>query len=633
MGISAELICKRAGLCGSAEDLRTFVRFDDINVKDTEGQTALHLAVHLFNTKEGRDCVRNLLGAGADVDAKDNNCDTPLMLATQQRKGDCVEVLLSHGADVTKKNKSGRTALHWAARFGHVECVQMFIGAGADVNTKDNNGGTALIIAAQAGKGDCVELLLSHGANVDAKSYDGRTPLMFAARKGKGDCVEVLLSHGADVDAEDNGGDTALRCAALFGHVECVQMLIGAGADVNTKDDYGYTPLMLAAQEGKGDCVEVLLSHGADITKNTKNGKTALQIAVDNNHYQCAELILRYRNEKVSGPSMQVAVQNRTNEVPVVPAQLDDPRSQGLPVNDTAMANSFVPPCPALSSLQLTDSMTPTAPPLPTTPETAPHEISQRWTFDYSDVTIIKKIGGGSFGKVFHGTWQGVDVAIKEFALSAGGVSGSLETVSNPTLHPLSPSSLAKVKQECEFLASIRHPNIIYFLGVCLQPLCAMTELCEQGSLFDVLRKAKRDPTLARELTWSKRLQMACGPAAGMMHLHGRSPPILHRDIKSVNFLVAADDKVKVADFGLSQIIEEENSSSSAESSMGSINARWAAPEVLRGGECTMKSDVYSFGVVLWEIMTWELPGGHYVHPAQMAYAKRNGDPMPFPSS
>ena len=601
----------------------------DVNAKDNYGRTALSFAA-IYGDVE---CVQMLIGAGADVNAKSNDGGTPLIVAALWGKRDCVEVLLSHGAEVDAKGKFGRTPFMIAAREGKGDCVKVLLSHGADVDAKDNDGYTALDLAALYGHVECVQVLIDAGADVDAKGKFGRTPLMIAAEEGKGDCVEVLLSRGADVDARDNDGDTALRLAAFYGQVECVQVLIDAGADVNAKGKYGSTPLMLAAQAGKGDCVEVLLSHGADITKNTKNGKTALQIAVDNNHYQCAELILRYRNEKVSGPSMQVAVQNRTNEVPVVPAQLDDPRSQGLPVNDTAMANSFVPPCPALSSLQLTDSMTPTAPPLPTTPETAPHEISQRWTFDYSDVTIIKKIGGGSFGKVFHGTWQGVDVAIKEFALSAGGVSGSLETVSNPTLHPLSPSSLAKVKQECEFLASIRHPNIIYFLGVCLQPLCAMTELCEQGSLFDVLRKAKRDPTLARELTWSKRLQMACGPAAGMMHLHGRSPPILHRDIKSVNFLVAADDKVKVADFGLSQIIEEENSSSSAESSMGSINARWAAPEVLRGGECTMKSDVYSFGVVLWEIMTWELPGGHYVHPAQMAYAKRNGDPMPFPSS
>lgn len=55
------------------------------------------------------------------------------------------------------------------------------------------------------------------------------------------------------------------------------------------------------------------------------------------------------------------------------------------------------------------------------------------------------------------------------------------------------------------------------------------------GSLFDTLRQAKDSPALAKELTWPLRLRIAMGVALGCLHLHSRSPPVIHRDLKSPN--------------------------------------------------------------------------------------------------
>lgn len=85
--------------------------------------------------------------------------------------------------------------------------------------------------------------------------------------------------------------------------------------------------------------------------------------------------------------------------------------------------------------------------------------------------------------------------------------------------------------------------------------------------------------------------------AAGMVYLHSRS--IIHRDLKSLNFLVDEHFIIKVCDFGASRVKADQAAT------MTTIGTpAWTAPEVLQGLEYTEKADVYSFGVVLWEVVT-----------------------------
>ncbi len=101
---------------------------------------------------------------------------------------------------------------------------------------------------------------------------------------------------------------------------------------------------------------------------------------------------------------------------------------------------------------------------------------------------------------------------------------------------------------------------------------------------------------------------MATDAAAGMAHLHQRSPPILHRDLKSPNLLVDAAWRVKVSDLGLSRMVEEVTAESTVGSTSANMNPRWLAPEVMERGVWVAASDVYSCGIVLWELLTWQLP-------------------------
>ena len=62
--------------------------------------------------------------------------------------------------------------------------------------------------------------------------------------------------------------------------------------------------------------------------------------------------------------------------------------------------------------------------------------------------------------------------------------------------------------QEAALLASLRHPNVVNFFGICREPPCIVTEFCSRGSLSGVLTNALLDPSLAAALTWERRLVM-----------------------------------------------------------------------------------------------------------------------------
>jgi len=88
--------------------------------------------------------------------------------------------------------------------------------------------------------------------------------------------------------------------------------------------------------------------------------------------------------------------------------------------------------------------------------------------------------------------------------------------------------------------------------------------------------------------------------ARGMDYLHTRPQPIIHRDLKSPNILVSHDWTVKVADFGVSRVVDYDKTMTTHD--IGSIP--WLSPELLTQSRYSLASDVYAYGIVLWEILT-----------------------------
>lgn len=59
-------------------------------------------------------------------------------------------------------------------------------------------------------------------------------------------------------------------------------------------------------------------------------------------------------------------------------------------------------------------------------------------------------------------------------------------------------------------MASMRHPNVVMYLGLCMDPPCVVTEYCARGSLNDVLKRARQMPALASQLDWARRCERLC---------------------------------------------------------------------------------------------------------------------------
>jgi ankyrin repeat protein len=132
-----------------------------------------------------KDKLENYLKQGADINAKNNEGDTALMVAAYKNHREIVEALSAAKADINAKNRYGNTAVMWAALHGRANAVQALIVADADLNAKDNYSYTALMWAALNNRPAIVELLIAADAdkNIVNEKDDNKKARDFARDK------------------------------------------------------------------------------------------------------------------------------------------------------------------------------------------------------------------------------------------------------------------------------------------------------------------------------------------------------------------------------------------------------------------------------------------------------------------
>lgn len=290
----------------------------DPNDADDIGRTALHEAA-------GRglpEVVEILLAAGANPCCADSDGETPLHEAVR-RSAECVRMLLRAGADVNAKGFMDGPPLGGVSP-DHPEIAVLLLEAGADPGIRELRGrppgpvGTPLALAAIHDQMPVAKAILDFRGVEAVSSFElaamdeadalekrladnpamlherdeiwkGRSLLHYAAAAGAERVTRLLLERGLPVDVRNDDGETPLHLAAVQGRLAVARLLLEHGADVNARDScYDSTPLHLACSrlwERARAPTKLFLEHGADvnavsyISQAYPNGCTALDVA------------------------------------------------------------------------------------------------------------------------------------------------------------------------------------------------------------------------------------------------------------------------------------------------------------------------------------------------------------------
>ncbi|XP_071693678.1 putative receptor protein kinase ZmPK1 [Rutidosis leptorrhynchoides] len=159
-------------------------------------------------------------------------------------------------------------------------------------------------------------------------------------------------------------------------------------------------------------------------------------------------------------------------------------------------------------------------------------------------------------------------------------------------------------QDEISTIGRLNHMNLIETWGYCVEGKHRLIvyEHMENGSLAENLVRGTLD--------WEKRIEIAKGTAKGLAYLHEECLEwVLHCDVKPHNILLGANYTPKVADFGLSKLVDRAGVYNSRFSTVRGTRG-YMAPEWVFNLPITSKVDVFSYGVVVLEMITGRGPGG-----------------------
>ncbi|CAG0905563.1 unnamed protein product [Cyprideis torosa] len=361
-------------------------------VKNSQGEAALTLQQA---AEWGHPAIISiLLQHGARVDEEDNEKRTPLLQAIrlgsssfdEKDRLECVKILLGRGANIRHCDKLSNNALHYATSSRQLSIVQHLLTVDPSLClVKNSDERTALHVAADNAQPAIISLLLQHGAQIEDEDNQKRTPLLRAIEgpllllaigwrpspseeEARLECVQVLLQAGANIHHCDKDGDnaihyatssrylsiaqhlltvdpslclvknfaeeTALHVAADKAQPAIISLLLQHGAEVDEEDWWKRTPLLRALrwksspseEEARLECVKLLLQARANIRHCDEDGNNALHFAIRRGYLSIVEHLL----EKDSSPAF-VDNQDREKRTPLLCAMARQSLFSGEP--------------------------------------------------------------------------------------------------------------------------------------------------------------------------------------------------------------------------------------------------------------------------------------------------------------
>ena len=235
---------------------------------------------------------------------------------------------------------------------------------------------------------------------------------------------------------------------------------------------------------------------------------------------------------------------------------------------------------------------------------------------DHLTIDESSHLGSGALGEVKRATWNNsIPVAAKRLffmsddAAALRAMGGALDTASREAV-------LRGFIKECSINSSIRHPNIVMFLGVGVDrssndsPRFLVLELMDRGSLHDEIYPRGAIPREGPPMTLDRIASILLDVSRALVYLHhSRTPPILHLDLKPKNVLIDAHGRAKIGDLGEAHVIQATRRATRTLSAYGVGTPLYMAPEMaIDGAERGTSADMFSLGVMACEMSSGRPP-------------------------
>ena len=391
-------------------------------------------------------------------------------------------------------------------------------------------------------------------------------------------------SHLPELPADANFGravgmDMQLHYACANGDpVNVRSCLESKRFDVNSKDYCGRTPLHVACtckSAGAKEVVHLLLNHGGDAN------------LVDNVGMTCMDIVIKGQNL-----SIRKVLEGKGIEC-----------DQCIPLHSAL--------------------------------EQKARESS--WLLKASDLELKREIGHTLKSVVHLADWHGSLVVVKcvkmqhhvmmrQLRMSnslrlSHAVEDSLDTAETEPSTPdgeIGHDGTEELLHEIQLLSTLRHPDLVLFLGACLEPgmpTMFVTEYMHRGDLEHYLYNMREEKQVAHYVPPFWRTMDWCSAIArALAFLH--RVPVIHRDLKPLNLLLTKTLDVKVTDFGTSRLAvrrddEDPMAKCCCSMTIGVGTCTYMAPEVVRTKDYNEKVDIYSFSLIMFYLSSGKRPFYH----------------------
>eukprot|EP00731_Ephydatia_muelleri_P035118 Em0098g4a len=582
---------------------------------------------------------------GTEICPDPENGWSPLNGASEKGHLDVVKTLLEAGANINQADKDNTTPLYVASQNGHHDVVQTLLGAGADVNiARSDNGCSPLHVSCYGGHLDVVKTLLEAGANINQAMKDGKTSLDLAVERGHNETVQLLKTYPNKVTPptlvqsaekraardEQAPSNTKLQNKALV-IPKAQQTQEGTKkAEENTapaqeilkpmQQNQIIQPAQLAnerariAEERATRAEQELLEMKQQRDAMQQETRVQVQIARRAEerartakkehleimqHRDAMQQQMRLQVQRADERARRAEERARTAEREHLETkQQRDAMQQQMRLQvqraderaRIAEERARTAEREHLETKQQRDAMQQQIrlqvqqadERAARAEQQIPDYMKSSWRVERDEIeeTSEQPLGVGEWGEVRVAMFRGARVAAK-FIHNA----------------IISPHNINLFLREMHMAASVRHPNLLLFIGASLddnKPVI-LTELMPTN-LRSIIVALPRDHVIT----------IGMDVARGLNYLHLMRPdPIIHRDVSSANVLLEpigpGNWKAKVSDYGsanfLSKVI-----------TMGPGNASYAAPESFNPKLQSPKMDVYSYGILLLEMATGQFP-------------------------